>query len=719
MVDTESIRQRAWAAHGAERLAEAETYYRQLLGYQPDERDAINLGALLRRTGRLAEAAALYAAWIERWPQARTLRMNAANCLRELGEPQRALTLVEPELSTETAAGDALESAGKSLLAMGELERCQQVLERLLRLEPGHVDGLMDLGICLSKRGEPQRALVVFEQAQQQAPEDLRLTANRITILVELGELEKAGQLLEAVPLERRCDQLDLLSAEVTLRMARQEMVEALALLERLTREAPGQPGHWLNRAACLRAVKQMVAAHRVLQAGLKRHPDNSELRHAYGQSLAERGQQRQALPLLREAIDRGQAVKQDHLFNLQFLGAGYGLLSAAERRELARGWEARKRRLGPLWPDLMLEPLEGRRLRVGYLSADFCNHPVGRFLLPVLQQHNREAVEVWGLHVGPHHDWITDQLQASCEHWLALRGVPDPLAARVVADQRLDVLVELGGFTGESRLGIVVERPAPVQLSYLGYPAPTYLEAIDGWIGDAVLFSQLEAEDRRQALLEVNGGYMAFAPGELPVPARCNAPRFRFGSFNHARKLTPETITLWLQLLEAVPEAELVLKSVSFGEQAERERVRQLFLQRGLAAERLVLLPWVEGGLNHLQLYRELDVALDPIPYGGATTTAEALWMGVPVLSLGGPGMVGCLSASILVHANCGAWLTDSPEAFVAAGQRLAAAGPRTAEQRLALRQRLEASAFGNPRRLAGELERLYRGISLQRPRL
>lgn len=717
MVDSDCIRQQAWAAHRANELHQAETYYRQLLAEDPDPRDAINLGALLRSSGRLSEAAAHYQRALTRWPADRMLRLNAANCARELGQARAALGLVAPLLAANPDDLAGLESRAKSELALGELPTCRQTLELLLRLQPDHKEALTDLGICLSRAGQPRQGLARLEQAQRLDPDDLRLCGLRLTLLVELGDLTGADGLLSSLKLPGNPPP-ELLNGQAVLLMARQDHAAALPLLEQLSQAEPQQAGHWLNRAACLRGLKHLVAAHRVVQHGLKLHPGHRDLNHALVQSLAERGQQQRALPLLRELIDNGKASKAQELFNLQFLGAGYGLLSSAERQQLARRWEQQQRRLGPLWPDLMLEPLQGRRLRVGYLSADFCNHPVGRFLLPVLQHHDRDAVEVWGLSCGPHNDWITKRLQQQCEHWMDLQAFNDQQAARLVADQRLDVLVELGGFTGASRLGIVAERPAPVQLSYLGFPGPTYLQAIDGWLGDAVLFSRLDAIDRAaHRLVELQGGYMAFAPGELPLPQRGTAKAFRFGSFNHARKLTAPTLDLWMPLLRAVPEAQLVLKSISFVEPAEQRRIRQLFERAGLAAERLELLPWVEGGLNHLQRYQEVDVALDPVPYGGATTTAEALWMGVPVVSLAGRGMVGCLSASVLAHAGCGGWIAHDAEAFVAIGQHLAALGARSAQQRLGLRQQVQSSALANGRRLARALEQAYAGLSRQRP--
>ena len=191
---------------------------------------------------------------------------------------------------------------------------------------------------------------------------------------------------------------------------------------------------------------------------------------------------------------------------------------------------------------------------------------------------------------------------------------------ARLIADLRLDVLVELGGYTSGSRLGLLTYRPAPIQLSYLGFPAPTYLNSVDGWLGDEILFGGLSATDQTaHALLKIKGGYMVFDPGgTLPSPIRESGKKFRFGSFNHARKLTDSSIDLFCAVMQTCPNTELVLKSISFHEEAEKKRILQRFERAGLDTNRLTLLKWIEGVSP--QLYRHLDVALDPIPYGGAT---------------------------------------------------------------------------------------------------
>ena len=158
-----------------------------------------------------------------------------------------------------------------------------------------------------------------------------------------------------------------------------------------------------------------------------------------------------------------------------------------------------------------------------------------------------------------------------------------------------------------------------------------------------------------------------------------------------------------------ACPEAELVLKSISFHEKAEQARIRRRFEQAGLHPNRLILLDWVEGGINHLKLYQHIDVALDPIPYGGATTTAESLWMGVPVVSLQGKGMVGRLSASLLSHAGLKQWIAEDKDGYVKIAESLALQGPRYSKHRMQLRKSVERSAIADGARLSAELERIY----------
>ena len=232
---------------------------------------------------------------------------------------------------------------------------------------------------------------------------------------------------------------------------------------------------YWLNWAAALRGLRHTVAPYRVIQRGLCYEPNNTDLQESLQQILAEMARPAAAARCSELWSRPADELKTSYLFSRQFLGIGTAERDSHALATQARRWEksSQRARIGPLWPDNILQPLTGRKLRVGYLSADLANHPVGRFLLPVLSNHNREKVEIWALSCGSHNDWITDHIRQHVDHWVDLRFGTTSECARIVADLRLDILVELGGFTADSRLELLCHRPCPVQLSYLGYPGP------------------------------------------------------------------------------------------------------------------------------------------------------------------------------------------------------------------------------------------------------
>jgi predicted O-linked N-acetylglucosamine transferase (SPINDLY family) len=702
----DTIRQEAREAHAAQRWDVAEEQYRRLLAADPQIDDVINLGALLRSQGRYQEGSAFYKQWLTRFGSDRRMLLNACHCWNDNGEAGLSIQQLEAALRQDPSNRALAQELADALLQGGRPDAAVTVLRQLLHQDQANKDIWVRLGLCHARLRQLPEALDAFSKAQQLDPGDPQMLANRITVLKDLGRFTDAQTLIDELTPEQQ-QQADIANAIAGLWMAQNKLVEASALYQHLATQKPQCAMHWLNWAAALRGLRHTVAPHRLLQRGLQHQPEDLELQQAMAQILAEMAKPAAVQRLLQRWTREDSALKPAHLFSQQFLGIGTAPADSSALAAQARQWEVRCQQtsVGPLWPDL---------LRVGYLSADLCNHPVGRFLLPVLGNHDRSVVETWAVSCGSHDDWITEHLRQRVDHWLDVRFHSAQQAARLIADLRLDVLVELGGFTGESGLEILCHRPAPVQLSYLGYPAPTYLRCIDGWLGDAVLFEQLNATDQHaHPLLCLEGGYMVFdSGGELPTPQRSSGQRFRFGSFNHARKLSDATISLFCQVLAANPGSELVLKSISFREAAEQQRIRQRFTAAGLAPDRLTLLDWVEGGLHHLQRYSAIDVALDPVPYGGATTTAEALWMGVPVVALAGRGMVGRLAASLLVHGGQGQWLARSEAEYVAIASRLAAAGPRQGAKRLALRQQLQQSPLGDGQRLSRALEQHYQQL-------
>jgi len=717
--DRGANRQRARSALSKGELGRALELYQHTLNCGPiDEEsisDAINLGALLRKQGHMQTAAEHYRRWLPQLRPTPIFSVNACNCLREMGASTEALKVVENCLRSHPDDSQLLISKAECLLDLKKQNASRSLLEGLLIQKPNLRKAWVVLGVVLAGQKRLEAALHAFEQADILGSDEGEMAANRINLLKDLGRLDEAEAHWKELSATKQC-KLAVRGALAGLRLAQNKPEVATQLLAKLCQEQPEESSHWLNWAAGLRSLKYTVAPYKVLQRGLLHHPEEWDLQEALGQSLSEMGAENATKRLweIQSTVQSEDEWKDVHLFNRQFVGISSGLISAEERAQQAQDWERRKcsNGVGTLWADHLLEPLKDRPLRVGYLTADSCNHPVGRFLLPILKQHNRRRIETWMLNCGNYKDWITAQLREASNHWVDLNQISDNQAARLIADLRLDVIVELGGFTGGSRIGILAQRVAPVQLSYLGYPAPTYLKCIDGWIGDSALFNGLETTDLHpHKLLKIGGGYMAFDPGDgIDLPSRQAGSRIRFGCFNHARKLSDSAICLFVKVLKAVPQAEIVLKSITFHETAERKRIKKRFEEAGLEPERLILLEWVKGGKNHLMRYSEVDVALDPIPYGGATTTCEALWMGVPVVTLAGSGMAGRLSCSILESASCNQWIAHSESEYLTIAEILASEGPRQLASRQVLREKVAGSALADAKRLAQSLEECYR---------
>lgn len=717
MDELELMRQRALAAVKEERWTDAEKIYRSLLLRaeqtikEIEPNDPTNLGALLRKLGRPNEAIEHYQQWLGRFEGHKQLRLNAINCAIELNQFDLATNWIKAGLAIHSNQPELHLAQARVWQGQGQLAKARRQLEQLLQAETQLLGAWLELALVCQRLGDLRAALQANERATALDPGSAAGWGNQITLLKELGELERAGALLNQLDRSIR-QQHEVRRAAANLWMEQQLMAEAEAELSELCQLQPQEAGHWLNRAACLRHLKHFVAGASVLKQGLVWAPNDKQLQESLGHCLAEIGQAQRGTDLLRRCLPKDEELSDASHAALQFVGAGYRTVSPEERRHLAQAWERRKRKegVGPLWADKIREPLEGRRLRVGYLSADLCRHPVGRFLLTVLQEHDREAIELWGLNCGPHKDNTTEALRSCCDHWMELRFGGDLDTARRIADENLDVLVELGGYTGFSRIGTLVHKPVPVQLSYLGYFAPTYLQAIDGWVGDDVLFGHMSPIDRvAHQQVMIKGGYMAYSEADLPPVRRVTDQRFRFGSFNHSRKLSAGAVQLFCAVMAAAPKALLVLKSVSFIEEAEQKRIRKVFKQAGLEPDRIIILPWVEGRIGHLNSYAEIDVALDPLPYGGATTTCEALLMGVPVVTIAGQGMVERLSASILSSAGLSNYIATSAERYIRIAQELADQGPRLTKQRQDLRKTTQESDLGNGRRLARELEHHY----------
>jgi predicted O-linked N-acetylglucosamine transferase (SPINDLY family) len=361
--------------------------------------------------------------------------------------------------------------------------------------------------------------------------------------------------------------------------------------------------------------------------------------------------------------------------------------------------------------PPPLVDRTPERRLRVGYVSADFRTHPVGCYVEPLLAGHDRARFEVSCYANVARPDAVTRRLQGLADHWVSLLGIPDAAAAERIRQDRIDILVDLAGHTSGNRLLVFARRPAPVQVTYIGYPGTTGMPAIAYRISDANgdppgLTEKYYTEETIR-LPEVAWCYQppdAPEVGDLPL---ARTGHVTFGSFNNLAKVTPEVIAVWSRILRALPGAHLHLLTGA-GQRADG-RLREQLTREGIDAERVTLFPR-QSRDKYLKLYTAVDVCLDPFPYHGCTTTLDALWMGVPVVTLAGKAYVQRQAVVSLAHLGLHELIADDPDAYVEAALRLANDRFRLNELWANLRPRMRDSTLTNPARFVPSLEDAYR---------
>jgi predicted O-linked N-acetylglucosamine transferase (SPINDLY family) len=352
--------------------------------------------------------------------------------------------------------------------------------------------------------------------------------------------------------------------------------------------------------------------------------------------------------------------------------------------------------------------------LRVGFLSPDFRRHPVGDFTDQLFEHYDRSQIEVICYHDSVVDDDVSERLAAHVSRWVKTSGLSDDeLVARIAGDE-LDVLIDLAGHTG-LRLRLLARRLAPVQATWLGYPATTGLSAIDYRVTDARADPPGHEALNSERLARLPHSYFCYRPRDItplsaPLPALARSGEVTFGSFNIVPKISATTLELWAKVLRAVPRSRLFLKATGFAYTSVRDRLRAELGARGIDAGRIEFRGWVTAG--HLEAYNEVDIALDTSPFNGATTTCEALWMGVPVVTVAGDRSPGRMGVSILTAAGCPDWIAADGDGFVAIAQRLAGDLGTLQTIRGSLRAKLSKSPLMDGKAFARDFEQVLRTI-------
>jgi predicted O-linked N-acetylglucosamine transferase (SPINDLY family) len=469
------------------------------------------------------------------------------------------------------------------------------------------------------------------------------------------------------------------------------------------------------NLGVLLRRLGRLEEATRPLKLAIKLDPGHSQASNNLAITEADQGRLHDAEKRLIASLERDPSYAVGHSNLVYFLNFRDDVDG---RRLFEAHLEWGRRHAEPRAPEAPPEPANPdplRRLRVGYVSPDFRRHSVSYFFAPVLEAHDRDRFEIFCYAELYNPDEVTERLRAASDGWVSITGLREDAAARRIEQDRVDILVDLAGHTADNRLLLFALRPAPIQVSWLGYPNTTGMRAMDYRLADAVVEPPgLADEQSVERVVRLPHGFHCYeppadAPAVTPLPA-ASSRTVTFGSFNDLKKIQPAVIRSWARIMQRVPGSRLWLKCSSFGDAPTRELYAEAFERHGIERDRLTMIPRVASTREHLELYGRIDIALDSFPYNGTTTTCEALWMGVPVVALWGDRHAGRVSASLLGRVGLEDWVAEDPGSYeelaVSWGSRL----EDLARLRAGLRQRIAESPLCDPRRITRSIECAYR---------
>ncbi len=663
--------------HG--RLRDAEIIYRRILQAVPDHADALNLlGVLACQASRQSQALPLFQRAIEIAPQTAMFHAHLGLALRALGRAEEAEAALRRALSLDPALAQTHHDLGKLLLTQARTEEAVASFRRALALDGGHADALDGLGNALRLLGQAGAAESAHRAAIERSP-------NAASAHNNLGNaLLSQARAAEAEACYRRAVVLD-----------------------------PNYASAHNNLGVALRERGRIAQSGQAYRRALELDPGFAEAHNNLGNLLKDQGDLIGAIACFRRAAELrpDYAVAADNLLvSLQYDPGVTADALLEAHRDYARRFAPPARR-----GEHVNERDPERRLRVGYVSADFLQHPVGIFLVPVLQAHARERFQIFCYANQSVEDSFTAELRATAAAWRQVHGLNDAaLADRIQADG-IDILVDLSGHTAGNRLRSFMLKPAPVQVSWLGYFHTTGVEAIDAVIMDPITVPAGAERWFVEELIRLPEGRFCYGP-PAHAPAIAPAPAAErgfvtFGSFNNLSKLTPTVASLWSRVLNAVPRARLLLKWKSLGDEDECRRVRELFAWAGLDPRRLDL----RGSSSHramLAEYADMDIALDPFPFCGGVTSCEALWMGVPVVTLPGERPVSRQTLGFLMALGLTELVAADADDYVDIATRLGSDAQRLATLRAGLRERMVASTLCDAMRFTRNLESAYRTL-------
>jgi protein O-GlcNAc transferase len=695
---------------------EALEAFTRAVRYKPDSAGAhFNLGAAYAQLNQHEAAISAYREALALKPQFAQAQMALGAALEEMGKDEAAAASYRQVLEIDPDDPEAYDKLLKTLRRSGRLDEVAQIYRRMLEADPQNADWLNNLGAVQRSLGQFKDAAASFQQAVAADPGNALVYNN-------LGATQRTlGQLADAVESYRQALEIrpNFIEAHHNLGNLLAELGQsdlALASYSQALEINADFPESLTAMGAVLQSQGRFDEAVEYHRRALAIRPDYAQAHSNLGNALQDLGQLEGSLESTRRALEIQPDFTEAHnslLFVYNYLADQPITHLLAHARQFGDVVTLRARP-AQSWKST---PEPDRSLRIGLVSGDFCNHPVGYFLDGVVAALalNAPSLELFAYPTRTCDDELSRRIKAGCNAWHPLIGLSDEHAAAEIGSDGIDILIDLSGHTAHNRLSMFAWKPAPVQVSWLGYFATTGVPAMDYFLADPWTLPAGEEGSFTEKIWRLPQTRLCFTPPRSNIdvsvlPALSNG-YVTFGCFNNLTKMNDAVVALWARILNAVPQSRLFLKARQIKQDSARRQIADRFAAHGIEACRLVLEDYVPRE-NYLEAYQRVDIALDPFPYPGGTTTAEALWMGVPVLTLAGERFLSRQGVGLMMNAGLPEWVAVDAADYLAKAIAHAGDLQKLAALRAGLRPQVLSSPVFDAPLFAEHFEAALRGM-------
>jgi len=600
--------------------------------------------------------------------------------LKLTGRLNDSLIPSQKSVQLEPRDADAHNNLGIILQELNRLDEAEESLKKALTLRPEYAEAHYNLGITLKEQGRLIEAEASYKQAIKLKPNYSEALTNLGAILQELNRLDEAEESLKKA---------------LTLRP---EYAEA----------------HY-NLGITLKEQGRLIEAEASYKQAIKLKPNYVQAYNNLGGVLKQRGRLEEAIISYNKAIELEPRYVEAHSNRnlcLNYLPSYSPLFIYKQHLEFEKQFGGLKVELPTI---LSFVKNTNYRLRIGYVSADFKEHSVAFFFEPLLKSHSSNVVETFCYYNDRVIDTTTRRLMATCDHWRSIYGLTDQNVVNLIRNDKIDILVDLSGHTAGNRLLVFIQKPSPVQVTWLGYPNTTGLSSVDYRFTDIISDPDGDVDNLySETLLRLPNGFLCYQ-GNKNIQVDNVLPQNRheqitFGSFNNVSKITSIVIKTWSKILHAIPTSRLVLKLPTLDN--DTNKYHELFIEEGISKERIKFYQRAPSFEEHLSLYNIIDICLDPFPYNGTTTTCEALWMGVPVITLLGDRHAGRVGASILTNIGLKDFIANDIDNYIKLAVDMSNNTKYLQKIRRNLRKQMQEAPLCNAPSFASDVERVYQNI-------